>query len=93
MALEVEELVPTLSFESFGAFVDGAAPRAESIGDTGASSPENWVGGFGSGNDHVLLTLHAISPEAMRGLQRPVVRLVRRRTMPFASSGVRTGWR
>ena len=30
-----------------------------------ASSPENWIGGFGSGDDHVLVTLHAISPEAM----------------------------
>ena len=65
LALEVKELVPTLSFESFRAFIDGAAPRAESIGDTGASSPKNWVGGFGSGDDHVLLTLHAISPEAI----------------------------
>ena len=35
------------------------------VGDTGASSPENWIGGFGSGDDHVLVTLHAISPEAM----------------------------
>ena len=26
---------------------------------------ENWIGGFGSGDDHVLVTLHAISPEAM----------------------------
>ena len=34
-------------------------------GDTGAGSPQNWVGGFGKGRDHVLLTLHAISPEAM----------------------------
>ena len=25
----------------------------------------NWIGGFGSGDDHVLVTLHAISPEAM----------------------------
>ena len=67
VALEIEERVPTLSFKSFGAFVEGAAQRAESIGDTGASSPENWVGGFGSGDDHVLVTLHAISPEAMEG--------------------------
>ena len=39
VALEIEERVPTLSFTSFGAFVAGAAQRAESIGDTGASSP------------------------------------------------------
>ena len=67
VALEIEELVPALSFKSFGAFVEGAAPRAESVGDTGASAPENWVGGFGSGDDHVLVTLHAMSPQAMAG--------------------------
>ena len=65
VALELEERIPTLSFKSFGAFVEGAARRAELVGDAGASSPENWVGGFGSGDDHVLVTLHAISPEAM----------------------------
>ena len=65
MALGLQELVPTLSFKSFGAFIDGAARRAKSVGDTGASSPQNWVGGFGSGDDHVLMTLHAVSPEAM----------------------------
>ena len=64
IALEIER-VPTLSFKSFGAFIEGAAPRAELIGDTGASSPENWVGGLGGGDDHVLVTLHAISPDAM----------------------------
>ena len=65
VALELEERVPTLSFRSFGAFIEGAAQRAELIGDTGASSPGNWVGGFGAGDDHALVTLHAISPEAM----------------------------
>ncbi len=65
VALEMEDRVPTLSFRSFGAFIEGAAQRAELVGDTGASSPQNWVGGFGSGDDHVLVTLHAISPEAM----------------------------
>jgi len=35
------------------------------VGDTGVSGPENWVGGFGKGGDHVLVTLHAISPEGM----------------------------
>ncbi|MGC1671512.1 MAG: hypothetical protein WA739_04580, partial [Candidatus Acidiferrales bacterium] len=66
VALEVKERVPTLSFKSFGAFVEGAAQRAELVGDTGASSPQNWVDGFGKGDDHVLVTLHAISPEAMK---------------------------
>ena len=35
------------------------------VGDSDASAPENWDGGFGGGDDHVLVTLHAISPEAM----------------------------
>ena len=67
VALEVEERVPTLSFKSFGAFIEGAAPRAELIGDTGASAPQKWIDGFGKGHDHVLVTLHAISPEALNG--------------------------
>ncbi len=65
IALEVKDRVPTLSFNSFGAFIAGAAGRAELVGDTGASAPQNWVGGFGKGNDHVMVTLHALSPEAM----------------------------
>ena len=67
VALGMEDRAPTLSFKSFGAFVAGAAQRAESIGDAGAGSPGNWVGGLGSGEDHVLVTLHATSPEAMKG--------------------------
>ncbi len=66
VALEIAARVPRLCFESFEAFVEGAAPRAETVGDTGASSPQNWVGGFGKGDDHVLVTLHAICPEAMK---------------------------
>ena len=65
IALEIEALVPGLSFKSFGAFIEGAAQRAELVGDTGASSPLNWNAGFGKGDDHVLVTLHAVSPEAM----------------------------
>jgi hypothetical protein len=65
IALEIKHRVPTVSFKSFGAFVAGAAERANLVGDTGASGPQNWIGGFGSGRDHVLVTLHAISPEAM----------------------------
>ena len=49
VALEIEERVPTLSFRSFGAFIEGAAHRGESVGETGPSSPENWIGGFGKG--------------------------------------------
>ena len=65
VALEIKDRVPTLSFKSFGAFIEGAAARAKLVGDTGPSAPENWVGGFGKGSDHVLVTLHALSPEAM----------------------------
>jgi deferrochelatase/peroxidase EfeB len=66
VALEIKERVPTLSFKSFGAFIEGAAQRAELLGETGASSPQNWTGGFGKGDDHVLVTLYAISTEAMK---------------------------
>jgi deferrochelatase/peroxidase EfeB len=65
LALEVKDRVPNISFRSFDAFIAGAAERARLVGDTGTSGPENWIGGFGTGNDHVLVTLHAISPEAM----------------------------
>jgi deferrochelatase/peroxidase EfeB len=65
VALEIKDRVPTLSFKSFGAFTAGAAQRAELVGDSGPSAPQNWIGDFGKGNDHALVTLHAISPEAM----------------------------
>jgi deferrochelatase/peroxidase EfeB len=65
VALEIQDRVPEISFKSFGAFVAGAAERAGLVGDTGASGPQNWIGAFGKGSDHVLVTLHAISPEAM----------------------------
>ena len=45
--------------------LEGAAARAKLVGDTGPSAPENWIGAFGKGSDHVLVTLHALSPEAM----------------------------
>jgi deferrochelatase/peroxidase EfeB len=64
-ALEIMDRVPNLSLKSFGAFAAGAVERAKLVGDTGASAPEHWVGGFGKGSDHVLITLHAISPDAM----------------------------
>ena len=39
VALEIEERVPSLAFRSFGALVEGAAQRGESVGETGPSSP------------------------------------------------------
>ena len=65
IALEIKDRIPNVSFKSFGAFIAGAAERAELVRDTGASGPKNWIGGFGTGSDHVLVTLYAISPEAM----------------------------
>ncbi len=65
IALEVKDRVPNISFKSFGAFIAGAAGRANLVGDTGPSAPENWIGAFGKGSDHVMVTLHAMCPEAM----------------------------
>jgi deferrochelatase/peroxidase EfeB len=65
VALEIPARVPAVSFKSFGAFTEGAAARANLVGDTGPSAPEHWVGNFGRGSDHALVTLHAMSPEAM----------------------------
>jgi deferrochelatase/peroxidase EfeB len=58
-ALGVRDHVPGLSFKSFPAFQTGAAARAAMLGDVGRSAPEHWVGGFGTGDDHVLVTLYA----------------------------------
>jgi deferrochelatase/peroxidase EfeB len=66
IALEIKDRVPTLSFKSFGAFLAGAAERAALVGDTGAGAPQNWIGSFGKGSDHVLVTLHALSQDAMK---------------------------
>ena len=65
LALEVRDRVPDLSFKSFSAFVAGAAARAERVGDTGENGPQNWIGGFGSGSDHVMLTLHAANSRVL----------------------------
>jgi deferrochelatase/peroxidase EfeB len=65
VALELEDRLPTLAFKSFGAFIAGAAERAKLVGDIGSSGPQNWIGGFGKGGDHVLITLHALSPESL----------------------------
>jgi deferrochelatase/peroxidase EfeB len=65
IALEIKDRVPTISFTSFGAFVAGAAERAGLVGDTGASGPQNWIDAFRTESGHMMVTLHAISPEAM----------------------------
>jgi deferrochelatase/peroxidase EfeB len=87
IALEIRDHVPTLSFKSFGAFTSGAAERAKLVGDTGESDPQHWIGGFGKGSDHVLLTLHAMSPEVMKRYSDRLVAL-------FAEGGAfREIWR
>jgi hypothetical protein len=65
LALEIKDRVPALSFKSFGAFVAGAAERAEFVGDTGPSAPQNWIDAFKTESGDVMVTLHAVSPEAM----------------------------
>jgi deferrochelatase/peroxidase EfeB len=65
LALEVNDRVPAMSFKSFRAFTAGAAERAHLVGDIGAGAPEHWIDAFGKGRDHVLVTLHALSPDAM----------------------------
>jgi deferrochelatase/peroxidase EfeB len=59
VALEVKDRVPKLSFKSFPAFLEGAAKRADGIGEVGRSAPENWIESFGNSDDHVLFTLYA----------------------------------
>ena len=65
VALGVRERVPPIPAGSFDAFVEGAAKRADRVGDYGANGPDHWIGGFGSGTDHVMVTLYALSPEFM----------------------------
>ena len=65
VALGIVDRIPPLPSGSFDPLVEGAARRANRVGDTGESGPEHWVGGFGSGRDHVLVTLHAISLDAL----------------------------
>ena len=64
-ALGVPDRLPPIPPGSFDAFVEGAAKRADRVGDHGDSGPEHWVGGFGTGDDHVMMALYAMSPEAM----------------------------
>jgi Dyp-type peroxidase family len=66
IALEIKQRVPNISFKSFGAFMEGAAARAKLVGDTGPSGPENWIDAFQKGAGHVMVTLHAIGPDAMK---------------------------
>jgi len=92
VALEVKDRVPTLSFKSFGAFLAGAPARANLVGDIGASAPENWIDAFKSATDHVMVTLHAMSPDAMTAYSDRLSALFTEGG-PFRRSGAPTGTR
>ncbi len=75
VALGVHDRLPPIPPGSFDAFVEGAAKRAARVGDHGDSGPEHWVGGFGTGNDHVMMALYALSPESMDTYSRRLTEL------------------
>jgi Dyp-type peroxidase family len=53
--------VPEEILASFPAeFREGMAARAERLGDRGPSAPEHWEPGLGTGEAHVLITVHAL---------------------------------
>src|SRR5438093_7671898 len=57
--------VPRASLQSFPLeFQQGMAPRANLLGDSGESSPENWEKPLGSADVHVVVT--ALAPDAER---------------------------
>ncbi|WP_392475935.1 Dyp-type peroxidase [Nostoc sp. C110] len=49
-------------------FIQGSAARAEKVGDTGASAPENWKGKLGTPEAHILLTLFAQSSHVLESV-------------------------
>ncbi|MBO1418276.1 Dyp-type peroxidase, partial [Streptomyces sp. FH025] len=53
---------------TFKAFCDGAAARAEKLGDTGESAPENWLFGAGAGDKavHAVLIVAADTEELLK---------------------------
>ncbi|MDP8942828.1 MAG: Dyp-type peroxidase [Actinomycetota bacterium] len=55
--------------ETLSAFVpefrEGMAARAERLGDTGRSAPENWDEGLGTGDAHILAAITARTEEAL----------------------------
>lgn len=71
--------LPAPSLASFPEeFVQGAAARAERIGDVGDSSPEHWIGRFGSTDVHVLLFLFAQSEDALEAVTTQIRALYHR---------------
>jgi Dyp-type peroxidase family len=66
------DALPGFAFKSFPAFVAGSANRAGVVGDTGDSAPADWVGGLGSGMDHVLLAFHAADVDHLDAATGPL---------------------
>ncbi len=59
--------LPTRLLESFPVeFRQGMAARAELLGDTGGSSPSCWDRGLGTGDAHLLVSVHARSVRALQ---------------------------
>ena len=54
-------------------FRDDMAGRAERLGDTGASGPENWDPGLRPGDHHMLVTVYARTAEELSGLRAQLV--------------------
>ena len=75
VAMGVADRIPPPRSGSFDAFVEGAAPRAGRLGDDGDSGPEHWVGGFGTGDDHVMVALYALTPEVREDYSRRLTAL------------------
>ena len=79
---------PQDSLDSFAwEFQQGMAARANELGDTGASSPENWEKPFGTQDIHVILV--AVSPDT----QRLEAALDRARQAYREISGITAIWR
>ena len=58
--------LPQESIESFPEeFLAGAAARAGDIGDTGDQGPEQWIGAFGTGAAHAVLTVYGNSRDVV----------------------------
>jgi deferrochelatase/peroxidase EfeB len=65
IALGLKDRVPGLSFQSFAAFMDGAAKRAQLLHDIGESGPEHWIDGFATDDAHAVVTLYAVDVKAL----------------------------
>lgn len=65
--------VPDATLASFPAeFLQGMAARADLLGDTGASAPDRWEDGMGTGGVHAMVALQARSPEVLNDRVRAV---------------------